>query len=111
VRQTKAGRTTCGSQRYHCHACGKLYSPFPKEQGYPPETRQMALKLYLEGNGLRRIARLLGCHPQSVANWINAYQASLQAQTPQLPVPMTVETAELDELYTFIGAKKTVGST
>lgn len=110
VRQTKAGWTTCGSQRYHCHACQRLYSPFPKEQGYPKETRQRAIHLYLEGNGLRGIARLLGVNPQSVSNWVNAYQAKLQEQTPKLPIPEKVETVEMDELYTFLGSKKTVGS-
>src|SRR5262245_53520775 len=111
VRQTKAGRTTCGSQRFHCHACQRLYSPFPQEQGYPSETRQMAIRLYLEGNGFRRIARLLGTHPQTISNWVNTYQAKLQQQTPKMPLPQTVQTAELDELYTFVGSKKADGST
>lgn len=106
VRQTKHGNTPSGSQRYHCHACQRLYTPVPQEQGYPQETRHLAIKLYLEGNGFRRIARLLGCHHQTVANWGNAYQATLQQQTPRLPVPEQVETVELDELYTFVGAKK-----
>lgn len=110
VRQTKAGHTPCGSQRYHCHACQRLYSPFPKEHGYPSETRQKAIQLYLEGNGLRRIARLLRVSPQSVSNWVNTYQARLQQQTPHLPVPDKIETVEMDELYTFLGSKKGVGS-
>ena len=106
-RQTKHGHTPAGSQRYHCFGCQRLYTPVPQEQGYAPEIRQMAVRLYLEGNGLRRIGRLLGCHPQSVANWVDAYQARLQEQSPKLPVPDTVETVELDELYTFVEHKKT----
>jgi hypothetical protein len=39
-----------------------------------------------------------------VANWVNAHADALPDQPPQ---PASVETAELDELYTFIGHKKT----
>ncbi len=111
VRQTKHGKTPSGSQRYHCPACQRLYTPVPKPQGYPPETRHLALKLYLEGNSFRAIGRLLSVHAQSVANWGNAYQAKLKEQAQTLPRPEQVETGELDELYTFIGSKKTAGST
>src|ERR1051326_1372388 len=107
VRQTKAGKTTCGSQRYHCHTCQRLYTPMPKEQGYPPDIRHLAIKLYLEGNSLRAIGRLLNVHPQTVVNWVTAYQSKLQEQTATMPLPETVETVELDALYTFLGAKKT----
>jgi transposase-like protein len=107
VRQTKAGHTTCGSQRYHCHACQKLYSPFPKQHGYPTDTRQTAVAMYLEGNGFRQIARLLKTSPQTIANWVSAYQTHLQTKSPCLPAPTTLETGELDELYTFVGSKKT----
>jgi len=53
---------------------------------------------------LRRIARQLGVVHQTVANWVAAHADALPAQPPQ---PTSVETAELDELYTFIGHKKT----
>jgi hypothetical protein len=55
---------------------------------------------------LRRIGRQLGVNPQSVANWVMAHAEAL----PAAPVPEKVENAELDELFTFIGDKKT-GST
>jgi hypothetical protein len=42
-------------------------------------------------------------NPQSVVNWFKAYSASL----PAAPMPEKSRTAELDELYTFIGKKKT----
>jgi transposase-like protein len=55
---------------------------------------------------LRRIGRQLGIHHQTVANWVRAYAEKL----PDAPVPEQVKTAEMDELFTFIGEKKT-GST
>ena len=66
----------------------------------------MALKLYLEGNGFRRIGRLLSVNHQSVVNWINAFHTQLRAQKLARPVPGHVSTLEMDELFTFIGAKK-----
>lgn len=74
--------------------------------GYDDEVRLQAVKLYVDGLNLRRIARHLGVSHQSIANWVKAYAARL----PPPPMPDEVETIEMDELYTFIGDKKT-GST
>lgn len=68
----------------------------------------MALKLYLEGNGFRRIGRLLAVNHQSVVNWINTFHAGLRAKKLVLPVPGQVSTLEMDELFTFVKAKKSL---
>ena len=62
-----------------------------------------AIKLYVEGNSFRSIARLLGVNHQSVANWVKEYSERL----PKAQVPEKPKVAELDELFTFIGKKKT----
>ena len=105
-RQTKEGKTAFGSQRFQCQDCKRYYTPTPKPHGYSAERRQFALRLYLEGTNFRRIGRLLEVAPQTVINWVNAYKAALQKQGTTPPQPATVETAELDELWTFIGSKK-----
>jgi len=65
--------------------------------------RQKAIKLYIDGAGLRRTGRQVGVHHQTVANW-----AKEQAeQLPEVPVPAEVKAAEFDEIFTFIGDKKT----
>ena len=65
--------------------------------------RQKAIKLYIDGAGLRRTGRQVGVHHQTVANW-----AKEQAeQLPGVPVPAEVKAAEFDEIFTFIGDKKT----
>jgi hypothetical protein len=94
------------SQRYQCQLCRRSYTPEPKPLGYDDHTKQMALKLYLEGNGIRRIGRLLSVNHQSVVNWINSFHAQLRAQKRLLAVPRHVTTLEMDELFTFIAAKK-----
>ena len=103
-RQVKIGRNRGGSQRYQCQKCQHSYTPQPTTNGYDWALRQQAVRLYMEGNNLRRIGRILGVNHQSVANWINAYHAHLPARAE--PVVATPETVELDEVFTFIGSKK-----
>src|SRR5918911_4303317 len=103
VRQVKNGRNPSGSQRYRCRACGRKYTPEPTPQGYDAPTRQRALRLYADGMNLRRIGRTLGVVHQTVANWVTAASDGLPDAPP---VPERVETAELDELYTFVADKK-----
>ena len=106
VKQYKAGFNASGSQRYRCRVCKRAYTPNPNPLGYPAATRKLAIRMYLEGNSQRAIGRILQVSQQSVANWVSAYVEDLPAEQK----PESVHTAELDELYTFIGNKKT-GST
>lgn len=57
----------------------------------------------MDGMNLRRTGRQLGVHHQTVANWVKEYAEKL----PDAPIPKQVKTAEMDELFTFIGEKKT----
>ena len=95
-KQTKAGFTPAGSQRYLCKVCRIRYTPEPKEQGYDEEVRLQALSLYLEGLSLREISRLLSVNHQSVANWINSYANHMPANLP----PSILEIAIMDGFYT-----------
>ena len=101
--QVKNGLNKSGSQKYRCNECKMVYTPDPKPNGYPNETRLLAIRMYVEGNSYHAIARILKVNPQSVVNWVKWYTAKL----PAAPVPKRPRTAELDELYTFIGKKKT----
>ena len=102
-RQVKNGLNKSGSQKYRCQDCGTVYTPEPKENGYPAETRLLAIRMYVEGSSYGSIGRVLKVNPQSVANWVSTYSAKL----PQAPLPEKVKKAELDELFTFVGKKKT----
>ena len=105
TQQGTNGRTPAGSQRYLCRACRRKYTPDPRPQGYGDDVRRRAVQLYVEGMNLRRIGRTLGVVHQTVANWVTAHAATLPDQPP---TPSgAVETAELDELFTFVTHKKT----
>jgi len=102
-RQVKAGRNQSGSQRWKCQLCERKYTPEPNAHGYGSGLREQAVKLYVDGVNYRRIARHLGMDHKSVMHWVNAYTDQL----PNAPVPRDVNNAEQDELFTFVGSKKT----
>jgi transposase-like protein len=102
-RQNKAGKTDAGSQRYRCMHCHRKYTPDPKPQGYPAHLRKRAAEMYVDGGNLRRVARHLKVHHRTVALWVADHAETL----PHAPMPDEVKDAEMDELYTFIGDKKT----
>ncbi len=108
-RQTKAGFTRSGSQRYFCTAWAKTYTPAPKPRGYAPEVRQQAVRMCLEGIAQRKTARVLQVAVQSVGNWCQQAQQRLQS-SGQTPLPEEAKLAcaviEMDELYSFVGAKR-----
>jgi len=77
-----------------------------KQHGYPDEMRKQVVQMYVDGMNLRHIARHLGIHHRTVSLWVQASAARITV----VPVPEEVQTAEVDELFTYIGHKKT-GST
>ena len=62
----------------------------------------------VNGTNFRRIARHLGVNAQTVAHWVTAAAANLPSPaTPkERQQEISVETLELDELYTFVSQKK-----
>ncbi len=101
--QTKAGINRCGTQRLQCQHCRRYYTHQPHKKGYSQDIRTLALKMVVDGTSLRRTARLVGVCHQSVVNWVTAAAAAL----PSRPVPPQAAVVELDELFTFVGEKKT----
>jgi len=61
------------------------------------------MEMYVDGNNLRRIARHLKVAPQTIAYWVTDVAEAL----PKTPLPNEVKEAEMDEMFTFIGDKKT----
>lgn len=112
TRQLRVGRNRSGSQRYRCAFCQRKYTPQPTRHGYDAALRRQAIEWYVDGMGLRRIARHLGVVHQTVANWVATHAATLPDTPPapptdaQQPLPVV----ELDELYTFEGQKNSAST-
>lgn len=64
-RQVRSGFNRTGSRRLRCQLCRRQYTPGPNPLGCGDKTREQALKLYLEGNGLRSVGRLLSVNHQA----------------------------------------------
>jgi transposase-like protein len=56
----------------------------------------------LNGMGFRGIERVTGISHNSVINWVREAEAIIADENYELP-----ETAQIDELQTFVGSKKT----
>ena len=86
-----------------CEGCRRYFTPNPKPNGYETALREQAVKLYLEGMSFRAVGRHLGINYGSVVSWVNAHHETLpervEDQTP-------TETVEVDELFTYIGKKR-----
>jgi transposase-like protein len=101
--QSKSGFTKAGSQRYTCTFCGSRYTPQPKRQGYSEKLRLQAIRMYVDGMGFRQIGRHLQVDHVTVMNWVKTFASRLD----KAAVPKGAHVVEMDELYTFIGKKKT----
>ena len=94
-----------GVQRYRCNECKYNFTVEKRSGEYSNETKRKALQLYLEGLGFRSIGRILSVSNVSVLNWIKEFGKKVKDLQPN---NKTVEYAELDEMHSFIGNKKTI---
>jgi len=94
-----------GLQRYRCKECKYNFTVEKRSREYSNEIKRKALQLYLEGLGFRSIGRILSVSNVSVLNWIKAFGKKIKDLQSDGKV---VEYAELDEMHSFIGNKKTI---
>ena len=93
-----------GKQNHLCVECRRQFVANPRtEFGYSDEVRRQCLKLYTNGLGFRAIQRVSGVHHTTVINWVKQSGELLPDAYDPERIP---EVAELDELQTFVGAKK-----
>jgi transposase-like protein len=90
-----------GKQSYFCRDCHRQFRENP-DLGYRPEVKALCAKMSLNGMGFRGIERVTGISHNSVINWVRQAEAAILDENYEFP-----ETAQLDELQTFVGAKKT----
>ncbi|MEM9510542.1 MAG: IS1 family transposase [Cyanobacteria bacterium P01_E01_bin.35] len=92
-----------GKQYFRCRECGRQFVLNPKKQPYSPEVKQLCLKIYLNGMGLRGIQRVTEIHHTTIMNWIKDAGIELPDAPEDSEIP---EITEIDELQTFVGNKK-----
>ena len=94
-----------GKQNYICVNCQRQFlDNYQIQRGYSDEFKRECLTMYVNGMGFRAIARVKGIDRVTVMNWVKQVGALLpSAYDPET----TPQVCELDELETFVGAKKT----
>lgn len=94
-----------GKQNHICVDCHRqfldCYDPPP---GYSDEVKRECLKMSVNGMGFRAIERVKGVHHTTVIYWLKQVGEHLPDSYAPESIP---EVGELDELETFVGAKKT----
>ena len=101
----KAGFTRFGRQQYKCKSCKSVRCDGDLRQKYDENVKEMAFILYTEGNGFRRIARILSkiykkkIYYQTVYKWLQSRHSELQIVEK---TDANIEILEADELFTYI---------
>ena len=106
-RFVKSGFSPNGKQLWLDRETGKrsIADEEREHRGHTEDVREQALKLYLEGLGLRSIGRFLSCSHASVINWVRAAAAKLPPLSATLLEESKVGVAELDEMWHFFKKK------
>lgn len=86
--QTSKNGHRRGKQSYLCKHCGRQFVESYSARGYSEDAKQICLKMYCDGAGLRAIERATGISHNTVSNWVR--QAGLTLCEPS-------EADELDE--------------
>jgi len=91
-----------GKQRYRCKNCNYRFTIERRSSEKPLELKQKALRLYLEGMGIRAIGRVLNINFVTVYYWIRKFGESIEFKDyPDVP-----GVVELDEIHSYVGRKK-----
>lgn len=102
---TQINKNGCrrGKQNYICKLCGRQEVEFYNAKGYSDYAKQICLKMYFNGMGFHGIERVTGINHNTVINWVKQAGMALREPVQAEEIP---EITELDELQTFVGAKK-----
>ena len=93
-----------GKQNHICVNCGRQFVENPQQQrGYSDAIRRECLKMYVNKSPFRAIERVKGVHHTTVISWVKAVGEHLPDAYEAERMPAV---GELDELQTFVGAKK-----
>ena len=92
-----------GRQCYKCKQCGRQFLESYRPWAYSDEVKQLCIKMYLNGMGLRGIERVTEIHHTTVMHWIREAGHQLPDAPESEEIP---EVTDLDELQTFVGRKR-----
>ena len=91
-----------GLQRYKCKSCGCNYTKSHRHK-VPPKYKRDAIRLYLLGMSMCKIAKFLGVSDVAVLQWVRSagYEA-LQDIHNHAQVNQDIGVIEIDEMWHFV---------
>jgi hypothetical protein len=99
---------TRGKQRYFCKNCGRNHVDGDVRERHHKVVKYMAIVLYLEGCGFRRIARILRqifgikIHDPLIIHWVRKLGLMVENVCGVPKEKEKIPILEMDELYTYI---------
>jgi len=89
--------------RFLCKGCGYNFTQGDGRTEYPAITKQMAVRMYLNNCGFRRIAEILDIPLTTVFVWIQRAGQIVDEMVKQRQEEKgDIEILEMDELYTYV---------
>ncbi len=103
----KNGHIHNGKQNYRCTTCGRQFVANPQKKSIPAHDREIIHRLLSERISLRGICRAMHVS----LTWLLNFFIQVTDDTPEdlgvTPPPKGKLTLELDEMWSFVGDKKT----
>ena len=94
----------CGRQRYKCKACSYHYTVEHKSDVKTPKIRRLALELYMEGLGFRRIGRILNISYGTVYAWSKEWDKQIFGLPSCRETP--ARRVSIEQMLTYMESKK-----
>lgn len=91
-----------GKQRYKCKKCAYRYT-VEFYGGMVPFYKRLALLLFIEGIGFRKISRILGVSNVAVLNWIKAFGISSGNLSGKDAI---IKELEIEEMHIYLDSNK-----
>ena len=91
-----------GRQRYRCKSCAFQYTR-TTSRGRPASEKATAVLLYTLGLSLNCIARMFKVTTPAVLRWVRLFAE----KSYEKPEPAEAVIVELDEMWHYLGSKKT----
>ncbi|WP_420800309.1 transposase-like zinc-binding domain-containing protein [Myxacorys almedinensis] len=80
-----------GKQCYLCKSCGRQFIEFYTTKGYSEDAKQICLKMYRDGIGLRAIERSTGISHNTVSNWVRKAGSTLHERPNNEELDETID--------------------
>lgn len=106
----KIGHTRDGRQRFRCRSCRKTFSEQRARplgaMTVPVEKALLVLQLLCEGNGIRSIQRITGCHQATILKLLVEVGGGCEQLLAETVRDVIVQDVQADEVWGYIRCKQ-----